>query len=462
MNKSGEFDGCSFTILGAGRSGIAIAKFLNGRGFKVFLSDNNPEASLSYLNPGSLKEENISFETGGHSEKVFENDVIVKSPGINPVSPVMLKARELGIPVFGEVEIAYRFCICPVIAITGTNGKTTTTMLTGQIFQDAGLDARICGNVGKAFAEELDTITETSVIILEISSYQLEDTLKFKPAISVFMNFTEDHIEWHGNVQNYFNAKFKIVTNQDGDDLFIYNADENKIREKAKTLRIPKAAFSFENKQTELDGLKYSAFYKNGILFVKDGNFTFELIPRNDIKLIGDHNTQNFLAAGLVAYSYGIPIESIRKSMANFGGVEHRIEHCGTLNGIDFYNDSKATNFDSMLMCLNSFGKVVLISGGQNSTARIDVIFDTVIKKVEALICIGEMKEVLAEKFMRYLPVEIAETLDDAVRISFSHATAGIPVLFSPGFKSFDMFNDYEHRGSEFKKSVKKLINEND
>lgn len=142
MNKSGEFDGCSFTILGAGRSGIAIAKFLNGRGFKVFLSDNNPEASLSYLNPGSLKEENISFETGGHSEKVFENDVIVKSPGINPVSPVMLKARELGIPVFGEVEIAYRFCICPVIAITGTNGKTTTTMLTGQIFQDAGLEDR--------------------------------------------------------------------------------------------------------------------------------------------------------------------------------------------------------------------------------------------------------------------------------------------------------------------------------
>lgn len=453
------FNNRSFTILGAGRSGIAIAKFLSQKGYNVFLSDSKPIQKLPYVNESVLLKEKIKFEFGGHSDEIYKQDVIIKSPGLKPNTPVLEKAVELGKKILGEVEIAYRFCPCPVLAITGTNGKTTTTILIGKILKDAGFDARVCGNVGRAFADELESLTSDSLVVLEVSSYQLEDTETFKPTIAVFMNFTSDHIEWHGSLENYFNAKMKIALNQNESDTFIFNADDAQIVEAVKSVSSKKAMFSLSKINTDKENY-LSSFYYNEKLFIQNKNELIELISRDEIKLKGLHNVQNYLAAGLAAYLLGVSPELIRKSMSEFTGVEHRIEFCGCINGVEFYNDSKATNLDSMLMALKSFEKVVLIAGGQSSEADLNLVKNEIKERVITLISIGEMKDELKKITDDKIGYKEAMSLDEAIIIALSEADKETPVLFSPGFKSFDMFNDYEHRGNEFKLAVNKLSNE--
>lgn len=462
MMNTDEFNNRSFTILGAGRSGIAIARFLNKKGYKVFLSDSNPIEKLSYVDENVLLNERIKSEFGGHSEIIYEQDIFIKSPGLKPETPVLKKALTMGKKIMGEIEVAYRFCPCPVVAVTGTNGKTTTTILTGKILQDAGLDARICGNVGKAFADELETLTPDSFVVLEVSSYQLEDTETFKPDVAVFLNFTSDHIEWHGSLENYFSAKMKITTNQNEDDTFIYNADDKMINEAVNennSIKSKREMFSL-GKIENTFVMNPCSYYDNGKLYIQNNNETIELISRDEIKLKGNHNVQNYLAAGLTAYTLGVSADSIRKSMNEFAGVEHRIEYCGSINGVEFYNDSKATNLDSMMMALRSFNKVVLIAGGQKSELDIKSIQDEFRKRVIALITIGEMKEKLRILSDDKLIFDVAESFEDALNKSYKLANDNTPVLFSPGFKSFDMFKDYEHRGREFKRCVIKLSNE--
>jgi len=453
-----NFTKCSFTILGAGRSGIAAAKLLRRNGSKVFLSDGNPIEKLKFLNEDELRKEGIEFETGTHSERIFENDVFVKSPGIPPDSEVLVKAGKLGKKIYSEIEIAFRFCKVPLIAITGTNGKTTTTILTGEIFKNAGYDAKVCGNVGTAFSEVVSDLKENSIVIIELSSFQLHDIEKFKPGVAVLMNITPDHIDWHGNFNNYLKSKLEIIKNQDEEDLTVINYDDDILRKNAEGIKSQRSYFSIKEDLSEVT--EAGSFIKNGklIYFDKVKDITEEIMETREINIRGNHNLYNSLAAVISARAFEIKKEIIAETLRKFPGVEHRIEFVRELNGIKFYNDSKATNIDSLIVALESFdGNVILILGGRekgNDYSRIDALVNDRVKKI---IAIGETREKIYDHYKGKKEIETAETFEDAIRKSYKSGVKGDSVLLSPACKSFDMFENFEHRGSEFKKFVNKL-----
>jgi len=450
----------SFTVLGAGRSGIAITKLLNRKGAKVFLSESLPVDKLKYFDEKILRDNKIDFETGSHSGKVFENDVIIKSPGIPMDSVVIKDALDKGKKVFGEIEAASWFCECPIIAVTGTNGKTTTTVLTGEIFKRAGYDTKVCGNVGLAFAEVIDDLREDSIVVLEVSSYQLLSTETFRPKIALFLNLTPDHINWHKTIENYLEAKLKINRNQKENDMFIYNYDNEIIRNKSKQFNGIQAAFTIHNK-SGLDDVKIGSYLEqNNIYYFDETNdYHVSIMNASDIQIKGMHNVYNSLASIIAAKSFCIKNEVIEKTLKNFKGVEHRIEFVKKVNGIDFYNDSKATNIDSMSVALKSFDKkVILIMGGEKTDTDLEHIKDLIFRNVKNIIAIGENKKQIERGLSSVVRVEIAGGLEEAVGQAFNKGKAGDIVLFSPAYKSFDMFDNFEHRGNEFKRIVNQLI----
>ena len=450
----------SFTVLGAGRSGIAIAKLLKRRGAKVFLSESLPVDKLKYFDEKILKDEDIEYETGGHSEKVFENDVIIKSPGIPMDSVVIKNAFEKGKKVFGEIEATSWFCECPVIAVTGTNGKTTTTVLTGEIFKQAGYDTKVCGNVGLAFAEVIDDLSDDSIVVLEVSSYQLFSTETFRPKVAMFLNLTPDHISWHKSIENYLEAKLKINVNQKDNDMFIYNYDDEIIRNKSKQFNGIKAAFTIQSK-SELEDVQIGSYLDQNKIyyFDKTNDYHVNIMNANDIQIKGMHNVCNSLASIIAAKSFCIRNEVIERTLKNFKGVEHRIEFVKQVNGIDFYNDSKATNIDSMSVAIKSFDKkVVLIMGGEKADNDIEHVKDLIFQNVKNIIAIGESKQQIERDLSSVVSVELAGGLEEAVKLAFNKGKEGDIVLFSPAYKSFDMFDNFEHRGNEFKRIVNQLI----
>ena len=449
----------SFTVLGAGRSGIAIAKLLKRRGAKVFLSESLPVDKLKYFDERILRDKGIEYETGGHSEKVLENDVIIKSPGIPMDSVVIKNAFEKGKKVFGEMEAASWFCECPIIAVTGTNGKTTTTVLTGEIFKQAGYDTKVCGNIGLAFAEVIDDLSEDSIVVLEVSSYQLFSTETFRPKVAMFLNLTPDHISWHKSIENYLEAKLKINVNQKDNDMFIYNYDDEIIKKKSKQFNGIQAAFTIHNK-SGLENVKIGSYIDNNNIyyFDKTNDYHVSIMNANDIQIKGMHNVCNSLATIIAAKSFCIRNEVIERTLKNFKGVEHRIEFVKQVNGIDFYNDSKATNIDSMSVALKSFDiKVILIMGGEKADNDLEHIKDLIFRNVKNIIAIGESKEQINRDISSVVSVELAKSLEDAVETAFNKGKAGDIVLFSPAYKSFDMFDNFEHRGNEFKRIVNQL-----
>ncbi len=454
-----DFKNSSFTILGAGRSGISVAKLLKKNGAKVFLSDGSEKSRLKFLNEEILKNEGITYELGGHSDKVFESDIIIKSPGIFPDSDVILKAEKLNKKIYSEIEAAFWFCKCPVIAITGTNGKTTTTVLTGEIFKEAGYNTKVCGNVGLAFSEVVTGLREDSVVILELSSFQLSNIEEFKPKISVLMNITPDHLDWHKSFENYLNAKLEIIKNQTQDDLAIINYDDETLRESIRNTKPDKAFFSIRENLKE-KGIDKGSFLDNGkiIYFDKEKNIEEEIMNAEEINIRGNHNLYNSLASIISARAFEIKKEIIRDTLIKFPGVEHRIEFVKEVNGLGFYNDSKATNIDSLIVALESFaGNLILILGGRekgNDYSRVDKL---VSERVKEIIAIGETKEKVYSHFGKYKKVTKAESMEDAVNKSFEAGVSGDIILLSPACKSFDMFDSFEHRGREFKRFVNLL-----
>jgi len=449
----------SFTILGAGRSGIAIAKLLKKNGAKTFLSDGGDKSKLKYLDEELLKKEGIDYELGRHSEKVFESDIIIKSPGISPDNEIIIKAKQLNKKIYSEIEAAYWFCKSPVIAITGTNGKTTTTVLTGDIFKNAGFDAKVCGNVGLAFSEIVNDLKEDSLVVLEVSSYQLNDIEEFRPAVSVLMNITPDHIDWHGNFESYLNAKLNIVKNQTEDELTIINYDDNTLREAVKNANSKKAYFSIHEKLTD-KGLEAGSFVEEGkiIYFNRLKNIEEEIMRTKEINIRGNHNLYNSLASIISARAFDIKKELIRETLMSFPGVEHRIEFVRELNGVGFYNDSKATNIESLIVALESFeGNLILILGGRETGNDYSIIDKLVYERVKQIIAIGETKGKILKHFEKIKKVTAANSLKEAVNKAMESGKTGDIVLLSPACKSFDMFDSFEHRGEEFKKAVNKL-----
>ena len=397
----------------------------------------------------------VPYEFGGHSDRVLEADTIVLSPGVPSDAPIVRRALETGRRVVSELEVASWFCPGPVIGITGTNGKTTTTALTGRMFGDARVPSVVAGNIGTAFSQVVSTMTDGSTAILEVSSFQLDHVDSFRPRVAVLLNITPDHLDRYGHsMERYVASKRRIFERQGEGDTLIYNYDDPLTH--AEAGRIPKGVHSlpFSGRERLAEG----ACIDGGQMIAVVGGRRSEIIAPEAISIRGAHNLANAMAATLAARAMGIPASSIRATLRNFKGVEHRLEFVREMNGVWFVNDSKATNVDSVWYALQSFERpVVLLLGGRdkgNDYARLD---ELVRNRVRHIVAIGESAGKVVAAFRGRVPVSPATSMEEAVRMAAEAAHAGDVVLLSPACASFDWFQNYEHRGRVFKDLVMHL-----
>lgn len=454
--KTEDIKNIKFAVLGAGRSGIAITNLLLDNGAKEILLTDEKALTEEILN---IKADNLKIESKGFTDSILDYDVIIKSPGIPPSKEILTKAKELNKKICSEVEAASWFCSAPMIGITGTNGKTTTTVLIGEIFKNAGYRTFVCGNVGKAFSEIVNDVTKDSIVVLELSSFQLEDIESLNPEVAIILNITPDHLDWHGSFENYLNAKLKISSNQSGDNLLVYNYDDEILNDKLKDYKKNIAAISLTENLYESD-FTTGAYLMDGMLyyFDKKKNQLDDVVLRKDVYLKGNHNAYNVLASIVAAKKFGISCDEIEKSLMQFKGVEHRIEFVRELNGVSYYNDSKATNIDALIVALQSFDKnIILILGGKDANNDYNVVKDLVNDRVKEIIAVGSSKEKINKFFSPFKKVYVADSYEDAVNYSYKIGVAGDTVLLSPACKSFDMFNNFEERGTKFKELVNTL-----
>ena len=447
-----NIEGKKISILGAERSGIAAAKLAKAKGAIPFVSDFAPLEKVE-KRIAQLQEAGIEFETGEHSERVFDCEFIVTSPGVPSDVKVLQDAIEKGIPVYSELEFASWFCKGKVIAITGTNGKTTTTSLCAHTLNESGIKTYTAGNIGLAFSEVADQVKEDEFVSLEVSSFQLDHINNFKPFFALLLNITPDHLDrYEGKFENYVEAKMKIIMNQDGGDYFITNADDFEIPTEIKNDEVKRFSFSLTK---QLDN---GAYYKDGKLFFSIYGKEEEICQASTLQIPGEHNIANALAVIAVAKNLDVENKKILKSFKTFPGVEHRLEFVREIAGVRYINDSKATNVNSVWYALKSFVQpVYLILGGKDKGNDYNVIKDLVTEKVKKIYAIGVSAKKVYEFFKDIVPVEYKESLDDCAKAGRAEAAHGSVLLLSPACASFDMFNDYEHRGKVFKEAVNKL-----
>jgi UDP-N-acetylmuramoylalanine--D-glutamate ligase len=440
-------------ILGGGESGVGAALLAAARGYEVFLSDGG---SLKPAMRAELDEQGIAYEEGSHSiDKILQADEVVKSPGIGEKNAIVQQIRSKGIPVIGEIELAFRYMgHSKVVAITGSNGKTTTTSLIYHICRTAGLDAALVGNIGHSFARQV-RFDPKPLYILEISSFQLDDISSFRPHIAVLLNITEDHLDRYDyQFSNYINSKFRIIENQTNEDYFIYCEDDEVIMQKIPFIHLHTNPLPFSMKQE----VKKGAYIKGDqmMLRIQEERVSMSIY---DFALKGKHNQYNTMAAGIAAATLGIRKEKIREAIHNFQSLEHRMEFVAMVRGVEFINDSKATNVNSTWYALESMNKpVVLILGGVDKGNDYQLIADLVKEKVKAIVCMGTDNKKIIQAFKDIVPVIVeAESAKKAVNASFKVAGKGDVVLLSPACASFDLFTNYEDRGTQFKLAVKEL-----
>jgi UDP-N-acetylmuramoylalanine--D-glutamate ligase len=440
-------------ILGGGESGAGSAVLAKTKGYDTFLSDTGKLAPR-YVE--LLNKYDIAFEEGGHTEEaILSADEVIKSPGIPPTAPIIRKLVEKGIPVISEIEFAGRFTNAKMVCITGSNGKTTTTLLTYHILQKAGLNVGLGGNVGKSFALQVATDPH-DVYVLELSSFQLENMYKFKADIAVIMNITPDHMDRYDHkMENYVAAKFRILNNQTAADCFIYWLDD------------PIVTAQIREVQTQARQLPFSEHFEEGSVAYTDNRGIIHFntsegewdIPRDKLALSGLHNLYNSMAAGISASVLNIRKETIREALQDFEAVEHRLEYVDTVAGVRYINDSKATNVNSTWYALESMTTpTVLILGGTDKGNDYSEIEPFVREKVKAIVCMGVDNKKLLDFFTGKVPViRDTHSIDEAVKTCHELATNGDTVLLSPCCASFDLFKNYEDRGRLFKEAVKAL-----
>jgi UDP-N-acetylmuramoylalanine--D-glutamate ligase len=438
-------------VVGLGKSGIASATFLQTQGAKVTVSDSKSEAQLRQEIP-LLLDKGITVETGHHGERTFrDQDLIVVSPGVPVDQPQLEQARKQGIRVIGEIELAAQFVPGHVIAITGSNGKTTTTSLCGDILKAGGNKVLVGGNIGTpaiSFAEQADDETWS---VLEISSFQLETIESFRPDIAAILNITPDHLDRHHTFANYVAAKERIFENQRAGDYAILNADNEPCVEIGKKLKSHVLWFS------RLHEVKRGAFVRGEKIIFHDAKSEHEIMPISDMLLKGAHNVENVLAAVCVGMAAGVKPAEIRKAVSQFKAVEHRLEYTATVDGVEYYNDSKATNVDATIKALESFSKGVhLILGGKDKGSPYTVLNDLLHERVKTVYTIGAAATKI-EAEVSGVEVVHAETLENAVKLASQKAVPGDIVLLAPACASFDQFQSYEHRGKVFKDLVHKM-----
>jgi len=441
-------------VVGLGKSGKSAALFLRDHGAKVTVSDTRSAESLTGEIP-ALLDAGIMVETGGHGLLTFRRqDLIVVSPGVPCDTPELKQVRAFGLPIIGELELASRFLQGQIVAITGSNGKTTTTALLGKIFADSGLPTLVGGNIGTPVIDLIAQSTPQTVSVLEVSSFQLETVDQFRPHIAVVLNITQDHLDRHGTFENYAAMKARITSQQTPDDFFVLNAEDKPTQMLAAKTKAQ--VFWFSGRRT----IKQGAFvHGESIVFLpREGAKPEPVMPLAEIPLKGAHNVENVLAAVCAARLGGVSAKSIRASVAGFKAVEHRLEFVATVRGVAFFNDSKATNVDATKKALEAFpGGVHLILGGKDKNSDYTELADLLRARVKTVYTIGSAAEKIERHLAGVVKIVSAGTLDAAVRQAAQLAVAGDVVLLAPACSSFDQFTSYEHRGRVFKELVQGL-----
>ena len=442
-------------ILGAGESGVGAALLAQKEGYAVFVSDFGPIADHYKKD---LEHAAISFEENGHSEeRILSASEVVKSPGIPDKASIIKKLIENNIPILSEIEFAGRYSNAKMICITGSNGKSTTTLLTYHILKNAGLNIGLAGNIGKSFARQV-AFQNFDYYVLEISSFMLDNMYDFRADIAVLLNITPDHLDRYDyKMENYSDSKFRIIQNQKQGDVFIYCADDEETQKGLLKHQINADAFPFSIEKI----LDHGAFLQDDQINItlhhkNQESFTMSI---KDLALQGKHNIYNSMASGIVAKVLELRNETIRESMASFTNIEHRLEHVARISGIDFINDSKATNVNSTWYALESMpGEVVLILGGVDKGNDYNMLKDLVKSKVKAIVCLGKDNKRIHEAFEDDVEIIVNTfSANEAVQIAYHLAKKGNTVLLSPACASFDLFKNYEDRGNQFKKAVKEL-----
>lgn len=438
-------------VVGLGKSGVASALFLKKHGARVTVSDTKTGDELHNEIP-VLLDHGITVETGGHGERTFRGqDLIVVSPGVPVDAPPLLQARAMGAAVIGEIELAAQFLPGPMIAITGSNGKTTTTTLTGEIMTAGGFPTLVGGNIGTPAISLAERARPDTVVVLEVSSFQLETIQTFRPTVAVVLNVTPDHLDRHRTFEAYVNAKARIFENQHSADFSVLNADDTTcVAMAART----KARVFWFSRQKEV---KQGAWVRDGNILFRDGAQQREVMQVSEIPLKGAHNLENVLAAVCAGALMGCAPENIRQAVHDFKAVEHRLEFVATIRGVDYYNDSKATNVDATIKALESFpANIHLILGGKDKGSDYSVLNDLLRQRVKRVYTIGAAAAKI-ESQIKAAEVVHSETLENALRKANAVAEAGDVVLLAPACASFDQYKNYEHRGQVFKEIVQTL-----
>ena len=447
-----DLQGKRVLIVGLGKSGVAAAHFLQERGAQVTVSDAKPESQLSIP---ELLDRGIAVETGGHGERTFRGqDVIVVSPGVPYDVAPLVQARNQGVPVIGEVELAARFLKGQVIAITGSNGKTTTTALTGEILEHAGLDVHVGGNIGTPVISMVAESSPQTYNVLEVSSFQLETIETFHAQIAVVLNITPDHLDRHRTLEGYTAAKARIFENQTEKDFAVLNADDAICRSLAAKTRAQVVWFSRKPEANIENG----AFVRGGKILWRHEVQEQEIMSTSEVPLKGNHNLENVLAAVAAAVLAGCPPAKIREAVAQFKAVEHRLEFVATIDGVEYFNDSKATNVDATIKALESFpANIHIILGGKDKGSDYTVLKDLLRERVKRVYTIGAAAEKIESQIAGAAPLERTGTLEAALHRAAELAEPGDVVVLAPACASFDQFENYEHRGRVFKQTVQAM-----
>ena len=440
-------------IIGGGESGVGAAYLANKKGYEVFLSDYK-KIEEKYRN--ILLKNEIDFEEGGHSlEKFYKANEIIKSPGISEESELILKIKSKKIPIVSEIEFAFRFTSSIIISVTGSNGKTTTSSLIYHILKKSGLNVGLAGNIGNSFSF-LIAENEFDYVVLELSSFQLDNINHFNSFISVLTNISPDHLERYDyNFENYVDSKFKIVSNHSKENYFVFNSDDKKINSELKTRKINSTKISFST--TDNESLNKGCI-KNQTININVNNNNL-MIPIENLSLQGNHNIQNSMAAATVAKILNISDNNIRESLGNFKSIEHRLEHVLTIQKVKYVNDSKATNVNAVYYALDSIkSSTVWIVGGVDKGNNYEELLPLVREKVKAIICIGIDNSKIIQSFSPFVEKIIeCSKMSDAVKNAYRMADPKDTVLLSPACSSFDLYKNFEDRGTQFKNAVRKL-----
>jgi UDP-N-acetylmuramoylalanine--D-glutamate ligase len=441
-------------VVGLGKSGVASALFLKAHGAQVTVSDTKSGDELRNEIP-VLLDHGITVETGGHGDRTFRGqDLIVVSPGVPVDAPPLVQARALGESVIGEIELAAQFLPGPIVAITGSNGKTTTTTLTGEILTAAGLPTLVGGNIGTPAISLAGRANPETAIVLEISSFQLETIQTFRPKIAVILNVTPDHLDRHRTFEVYVDAKARIFENQQDTDFAVLNADDPTCTAMGSRTRAQVLWFSRQNE------VQQGAWVRDGNIVFRDAKGQREIMQVSEVPLKGAHNLENVLAAVAAGVLMGCAPGKIRQAVLDFKAVEHRLECVATIRGVDYYNDSKATNVDATIKALESFpANIHLILGGKDKGSDYTVLNELLRQRVKRVYTIGAAAAKI-ESQIKGPEIVHAETLENAIRKAHATAQSGDVVLLAPACASFDQFKNYEHRGQTFKEIVRGLASE--